>query len=227
MRKTLTTILIITTLIITSSQSEAQLSHEDAKTVWQKIEKATELHLPFEVKEEKTPNAWVRNGNSVTVTTGLLKILDTKSELYCVLAHEAGHAKLDHHEQTATRATGLSLLSFILGRMVDSDIGEVAANVGAQLAYSGWSREQEIEADDYAVTLAHNQKENPVGMYTALQKLSKINKTEPSGFNSHPPDERRLLHVRNKIIELNPKAKIPNQTQTINQNQTNQTNQTK
>ena len=46
-------------------------------------------------------------------------------------------------------------------------------------------------------------------MYNAIKKLSSVNKTQPSGFNSHPPDDRRMLHIRNKILELDPKAKFP------------------
>ncbi|MCR5335001.1 MAG: M48 family metalloprotease, partial [Synergistes sp.] len=85
----------------------------------------------------------------------------------------------------------------------------VGANIGANLAYSGWSREQEIEADDFAVLLAVQDGEDPVGMYKAISRLAKVNKTEPSGFNSHPPDDRRLLHIKNKILELKPDAKFP------------------
>lgn len=34
-------------------------------------------------------------------------------------------------------------------------------------------------------------------------------RTQPSGFNSHPPDERRLLHIRNEILRVKPNAKFP------------------
>lgn len=191
--------------------SEAKLSAEDAKAVWTRVAKATELtSLPFSVKEEKIPNAWVANGNSVTVTTGLLEILDTQAELYGVLAHEAGHAKLDHHGSTVKRGVGLSVAATLLGKLLGGGIAETAAGVGANLAYSGWSREQEVEADDYSVRLAHRMGEDPVGLYSALLKLSKIgNRPQPSGFNSHPPDERRLLHLRNEILRLDPNAKFP------------------
>ena len=198
-------------LLLIPGLSEARLSPEEAKVVWSRVAKATELtDLPFNIKQETVPNAWVTNGSSVTVTTGLLELLDTQSELYGVLSHEAGHAKLDHYENTVKRGVGLSVAATLFGQLFGGGIAETAAGVGANLAYAGWSREQEVEADDYSVHLAHKMGEDPVGLYSALLKLSKNGKrAEPSGFNSHPPDERRLLHLRNEILKLNPKAKFP------------------
>ncbi len=202
---------VLVLLLFIPGISEAKLSADVAKTVWYRVANATELTgLPFSVKQEKTPNAWVANGNSVTVTTGLLELLDTQAELYGVLAHEAGHAKLGHYDDTVKRGVGLSIAATLFGKLFGGGIADTAAGVGANLAYAGWSREQEVEADDYSVHLAHKMGEDPVGLYSALLKLSKSgNRGEPSGFNSHPPDERRLLHLRNEILSLNPKAKFP------------------
>lgn len=197
--------------IFAAFPAEAKLSHETAKNVWSRVAKATDLTgIPFTIKEDKVPNAWVTNGKSVTVTTALLDLLDTEAELYCVFAHEAGHAKLGHYEKTVKRAAGLSVAASLLSRMLGGDMGDTAVNIGANLAYAGWSREQEVEADDYAVRLAHKNGEDPVGLYSAMLKLSKSGgKLQPSGFNSHPPDDRRLLHIKNEILKLNPNAKFP------------------
>ncbi|MDO4988591.1 MAG: M48 family metallopeptidase [Synergistes sp.] len=191
--------------------AEAALSAETAEKVWLEVAEPTELKdLPFSVKSEDQPNAWVSNNESVTVTTGLLKILDTEDELYAVFAHEAGHIKLNHINKSTSRNSGLSLISVILGSIFrESKLVGTAVNVGANLVSSGWSREQEIEADDYSVELASRHGRNPVGMYSAIDKMSKINKTEPSGFNSHPPDDRRMKHIKDKILSIDPNAKFP------------------
>lgn len=193
------------------ASAEAKLTHEDARQVWDEIAKVTELtKLPFSIKEEKVPNAWVTNGESVTVTTGLLNLLSTSDELYGVLAHEAGHAKLNHYNSTVSKNVGLSIGAAILGNLLGGGLGSTAVNVGANLAAAGFSREQEVAADDYSVKLAHDNGRDPVGMYSAMQRISAYGgKLEPSGFNSHPPDERRLLHIKNEILKYNPNAKIP------------------
>lgn len=196
---------------IFGAQAEAKLSHDDAREVWGKVAAATELSkLPFDVREEKVPNAWVTNGSSVTVTTGLLNMLDTKDELYGVLAHEAGHVKLNHYKSTVNKNVGLTVGAAVLGNLLGGGLGSTAANVGANLAAAGFSREQEVAADDYAVKLAYSNGEKPVGLYSAMQKLSAYGgKLEPSGFNSHPPDDRRLLHIKNEIVKYDPNAKFP------------------
>jgi len=217
LKKTKKLFLFCALVVLFALPAEAKLSEQDAIDVWGRVAKATELtKIPFTIKsDDKTPNAWVTNGQSVTVTTGLLNLLDKQSELYGVLAHESGHAKLGHHEKTVTKATGLSLASMLLERLFGSSLGgavaSTAVNVGANLAYAGWSREQEVEADDYAVRLAHENGEDIVGLYSAMQKLAANgNRTDPSGFNTHPPDERRLLHIKNEILKIDPNAKIPN-----------------
>lgn len=194
-----------------SLSAEAKLTNQDAHDVWNKVAKATDLtSLPFDIKQEKVPNAWVTNGQSVTVTTGLLNLLETKSELYGVFAHEAGHAKLNHHGNTVSKRTGLAIGAAILSNVLGSGIADVAVGVGSNLAAAGWSREQEVAADDYAVKLAHENKEDIVGLYSAMQRLSTYGgKLEPSGFNSHPPDDRRLLHIKNEILKYDPAAVFP------------------
>lgn len=213
MRKIKITALLaaLTASFFFGATAEAELSHDTAREVWDKVAKATDLTgLPYDIKEEKAPNAWVTNGKSVTVTTGLLKLLDTGAELYGVLAHEAGHAKLKHYENTVGRQTGLSLLTTVLGRAAGGGLGGVAVGVGANLASAGWSREQEVAADDYSVKLAHENGEDPVGLYSAMLRLSSYgDKLEPSGFNSHPPDDRRLLHIKNEVLKYNPDAVFP------------------
>ena len=113
LKKTKKLFLFCAFAVLFALPAEAKLSEQDAIDVWDRVAKATELtKIPFTIKsDDKTPNAWVTNGQSVTVTTGLLNLLDKQSELYGVLAHESGHAKLGHHEKTVTKATGLSLAS--------------------------------------------------------------------------------------------------------------------
>ena len=202
---------VIFTALIFPVHADAKLTASDANKTWSRVAEITDLKgIPFNVKNDETPNAWVTNGKSVTVTTGLLEMLDKESELFCVLAHEAGHSKLGHYENTVKHGVGLSVAATILGRVLGGGLAETAAGVGANLAYAGWSREQEVEADDYSVRLAHKAGEDPVGLYSAILKISKKGfSNQPSGFNSHPPDERRLLHIKNEILAIEPSAKFP------------------
>jgi putative metalloprotease len=166
--------------------------------------------LPLSIKEDKSPNAWVTAGKSVTVTTGLMELLESRAEIFGVLAHEAGHAKLGHYEKRVGNAAGIGLATAVLGHVIgDSTLANVALGIGSNLATAGFSREQEVAADDFSIDLAFSGNFDPSGLYTALQRISIFGgETTPSGFNSHPPDERRLKHIKERILSKNPDAVI-------------------
>ena len=198
-------------VMMTGAAAHAAITESMVREEWRKVSRAAGMNeLPLSIKEDNVPNAWVTAGESVTVTTGLMKLLQRREEMFGVLSHEAGHAKLGHYEGKVKNVVGISLAAALLGKLVgDSTIAQTVVETGASLAVAGYSREQEVEADDFAVDLAFIAGEDPTGLYTALQKLSSYGKTSPSGFNSHPPDERRLLHLKNRILEKDPKAIIP------------------
>ena len=203
--------LFIALLLIVGS-AHAALSPQKANLAWERISKAAGLKTdPITIEDKKEPNAWVRfsgDSYSVHVTTGLLKILDTEDQIAGILAHETGHIKLNHYGSTVGRNL---LWSLLYKSLKGNQSNELLAGLGITLAESGFSREQEVEADDYAVRLAHENGEDIVGLYSAMQKLAANgNRTDPSGFNTHPPDERRLLHIKNEILKIDPNAKIPN-----------------
>lgn len=195
-----------------SSLAGASIKPAQVERLWAKVaETANMERLPLEIKDDKSPNAWVTSGKSVTVTTGLMKLLQSDDEMFGVLAHEAGHAKLGHYQKRANTSLGIGLLAAILDKKLGGGaIAGAAVNAGANLASAGFSREQEVAADDFAVDLSFKAGVNPAGIHTALERIMLLGgKTEPSGFNSHPPDERRLKHIRERIHARDAGAVIP------------------
>jgi putative metalloprotease len=56
-----------------------------------------------------------------------------------------------------------------------------------------------VEADDYGMDLAVKAGYSPWGLYSAIKSFKDRGfKTEPKGFNSHPPTDRRLKHLRDR-----------------------------
>ncbi|MDR3333080.1 MAG: M48 family metalloprotease [Synergistaceae bacterium] len=190
----------------------AAISEKDVRQAWLDVSKVAEMEpLPLSIEKNESPNAWVTSGKSVTVTTGLMDLLESGEEIFGVLAHEEGHAKLRHYESRAGNAAGVGLAAVLLGRALGGKtLGNAAVELGANLATAGYSREQEVAADDFATDLAFKGGHDPTGLYTALQRISLFGgKTEPSGFNSHPPDDRRLKRIHDRIVEKKPDAVFP------------------
>lgn len=204
-------VVVALALSLLPAGAEADISERAVRAAWRDVSRIAEMdELPLEIKEDKVPNAWVTAGKSVTVTTGLMTLLQRQEEMFGVLSHEAGHAKLKHYEKRVSNAAGIGLLAAILGSALDSSLGDVAVGVGATLATAGFSREQEVAADDFAVDLAFKGGKDPTGIYTALERLANFGgASQPSGFNSHPPDERRLRHVKERILATAPNTAFP------------------
>ena len=203
--------LALLALLLFQIPAEAEISEEQVRHAWREVTRIAEMdELPLDVKDEKAPNAWVTAGKSVTVTTGLMKLLEREEEMFGVLMHEAGHAKLGHYESRVKNSVGIGLLALVLSEALDSTLGDIAAGVGAGLATAGFSREQEVAADDFATDLAFKGEKDPTGLHTALERMALAGgKTQPSGFNSHPPDDRRLQRIKNRILERDPDAVFP------------------
>ncbi|HPD98112.1 MAG TPA: M48 family metallopeptidase [Synergistales bacterium] len=192
--------LIALVVSLAASPVFAALSPESVTPIWANLTRTAGLTDagPVNIENKKEPNAWVSfsaNKYSVHATTGLLETLKDEHELAGVLAHEIGHIKLGHYNESINRSLLWLLLYKALGEKKVGGVDVLGA--GIVLAEAGFSREQEIEADDYGVHLAAKAGYDPWGLYNAFNSMKKAGyKTSPSGFNSHPPTERRMIHVK-------------------------------
>lgn len=203
------TILLVLFLLLTARATiaEGAINEATVNRAWKHISAQAGMeHKPVNFEDKKEPNAWVKfsPGNySVNVTIGLMQILDHEDEIAGILAHEAGHVQLGHYNS----AMGRSLLWGLLSRAFEGNAArEVAGEVGIALAESGFSREQEVEADDYGIRISAAAGYSPWGLVRAMEKMKAAGyKTSPNGFNSHPPTERRLLRLRNNASIIEPR----------------------
>ena len=197
-------------VFLLSSSAYANISNDVVESAWRRIAKADGFkEVPINYEENASPNAWVRfksqKDYSVHVTTGLMKILNSEEEIAGVLGHEIGHVRLGHYNKGTNRAVGWAIAGNLLGRIGGwgGVAAQAAGKIGMNLAESGFSRGQEVEADDYGTELLKKAGYDPYGLYNAMKAFAD-NKfvTQPDGFNSHPPTERRLTHLKEKAKEV-------------------------
>ena len=193
-------LVLILVIAVTSKPALSRLMESDVDKVWQRVASTAGLeHFPkVQIEDKKEPNAWVSfslDKYSVHVTSRMLNLLETDDQLAGILCHETGHIKLGHYKETM----GRNLLWILLYKAIGNNgtAGD-ALGLGLSLAESGFSREQEVEADDYGIRLAAKAGYDPWGLVQSLEIMKKAGfETTPNGFNSHPPTDRRLIHVRN------------------------------
>ena len=197
---------ILITFVFLWSPALGAVSPKQAQKVWDRLSTVSGLggSKTLVVEDKEEPNAWVSfrgSDYSIHVTKGLLNIMDQDDEIAGIFAHEIGHIKLGHYRETVSRNLIWYLLYRAFGK--DDKTASTILRLGLALAESGFSREMEVEADDFGVQLAHKAGYNPWGLYNALLRMKEAGySTTPNGFNSHPPTERRLEHIRNTTISI-------------------------
>ena len=172
--------------------------------IWDRLSRASRFDAFIMYDPSEEINAYIakvdRDSFLVVIQLGLLRILKTENEVAGVLAHEIGHGVKRHIDKMQGRTLGIQIGANILNSLLGGGVAkELAVGIGASLAVNGYSREQEVEADNQGVEYATKAGFSPWGLYKSIESMAKAGLvTPPSGFNSHPPTERRMTNLKNQ-----------------------------
>ena len=125
----------------------------------------TGIRYSFVAVQTPTVNAFAIPGGRIVVTTGLLEFVQTKAELAAVIGHEMSHVDLRHCIERYQYALRLQKAGF------ERTPAAVLLDVNRMLIASGYSKYQEIEADEQGVRLAIQAGYDPDGGPTAMARL--------------------------------------------------------
>jgi predicted Zn-dependent protease len=171
----------------------------------------------FAVIEDKALQAFALPGGYVYISTGLLKALDTQSQLAGVLAHEIGHIVAGHGVKQVQDGLEFNALSTLVqgGASKESTLVVVNAAIAAVLA--GYSKNMEAEADTYGAMYMARTGLNPEGMAQAMDKIAKLS-DGGDGFwenldKKHEPAAKRAAGVRGQIKDKGLDAGLPSDPQ--------------
>lgn len=161
-----------------------------------------ELEFKLSVVKDDTVNAFALPGGYVFVHTGLLNFARTDGEIAGVLSHEIAHIDRRHSMQAVGRAIGLSLLLQLVMSNKDTDSREQIRKIGGvaiNLTQLGYSRENEYEADRFAVTFmtqAGFQKQDLANFFRRLETQSSGSGPDYLQFlSTHPPTGERIKRI--------------------------------
>lgn len=158
------------------------------------------------VAEKRTVNAYVSPDHEIIVTKGTLDTFSDK-ELWCILAHEIAHLKLNHINKQNILSGAMSMGFMVAGQFIPGvGLLNALANPVVSKAYS---REQEIEADLKAVSALehfHIQKEDYVKFLEHLAEISKKEGQKDSFglFSSHPTFKARIKAIKEMAADKEP-----------------------
>jgi predicted Zn-dependent protease len=159
-------------------------------------------------------NGFSTSGGHIFITRGLLNCAGSEDALAAVIAHELAHIQLQHSISSIKNSRFTGALQQVAGiaaeaagldeltQIFDDSIRE-AVNT---MIDSGYSREQEYEADAAALSLLAAAGYTPssiVGMLESLKTNSANKQAYPSlgkvGTSTHPSPESRLAEVNKNL----------------------------
>ncbi len=112
-------------------------------------------------------NAFALPGGIMVVTDEMVTLSKNDNEIIAVLAHELGHVKQRH----AFRQSLQGVLSGLILAAVTGDVSSVGSGLPAALMQMRYSREHELEADDFALSALQKACLPPRAFADILQRL--------------------------------------------------------
>lgn len=153
--------------------------------------------VTLEFRRLGAPNAFALPGRTIVVTDEMVDFVHDDNELMAVLAHEVGHLNGRHAMRMVLQQSGIAVLvTALAGDAVGMTI--LAVLVPATLLNARYSREFELEADDYALALLARHDRSPQSFVDVLRRFSQDKRTADANdpvlryLSSHPDLEERI-----------------------------------
>lgn len=144
------------------------------------------------------PNAFALPDGTLVVTDELIELAGDDERVMAVLMHELGHVERRHGMRMLLQGSVVALfMTWYAG-----DVSSVIAMAPTALIQSGYSRDMEREADDYAAAALRAQGRSPALLADMLQRLSESadrgRKDGGGWLDSHPDSAQRIERLRDR-----------------------------
>jgi len=163
------------------------------------------LPYSFAVVQSDQPNALALPGGFVFVSTGLLKMLKSESELACILGHEICHVAQKHGIEIVERDQKISsLVDF--GAVLDEDVAEYRDFIDltyTKLTTEGYDRRYEGKADKAGTKYAFRAGYHPEGLMPFLKASAESDRPLAfEVFKTHPDPRARIRDLKEVLRDL-------------------------
>jgi MAF protein len=164
-----------------------------------------EISYHFFVLDEDDINAVSLPGGYVYIFKGLIEKVSNDDELAGVIAHEVGHIVARHSIKRLQAMQGYSILRILVAAAPSSGEVGAAADTAFTELLLGYSREDELLADQLGARYLARAGYDPQAMITFLKKLQEVTKRAPlqpkSYFKTHPYVPDRVRAVKGELGE--------------------------
>lgn len=163
------------------------------------------------ILDSKELNAFATSGGHIFFTRGLIGVAKSEDALAGVIAHEIAHIQLKHSIKAirssritqALLVTGSSSLGVATGMDVNqlTDVfNESVGDIVQTMVNSGYSKTQEYDADNTALSLMASAKYDPQGLVDMLKELKAVQSKTSGGLNkTHPSPDQRISNAEKSV----------------------------
>ncbi|HOJ63450.1 MAG TPA: M48 family metalloprotease [Spirochaetota bacterium] len=173
-----------------------------------------EIEYFFAILNSESINAYALPGGYILISIGTLKNVNSEAELLGIIAHELGHINKKHilkNVKIEVRPNFFEILArFLAGprNVVTVAINQISNKIEETLFIKGLDKDDEYEADSYAVNLL---KLWNIEQKSYVEFLKRLNNNEDTKkmqelYATHPDFNSRIDKL-NQIIDNNSKSK--------------------
>ena len=164
-----------------------------------------EIDYYFKVIDDEEVNTFALPGGIVYVNSGLIERVANDDELACVLAHEVGHIVAKHSIKKLQAMMGYNFLRILMAQAPDSGKLVTGTDIAFTQIIAGYSREDELLADQLGARYARRAGFNPEAMISFLETLQEVTRRKParpkSYIRTHPYVPDRIRVVKQELGE--------------------------
>jgi predicted Zn-dependent protease len=158
----------------------------------------------FNVVAAADLNAFALPGGFIYITRALVESCHlNRDELAFVMAHEMVHVVLKHPLKRILSNFSFKVIENML--RARGTAGQIAKQTLSSILRNGYSRENELEADLYAVKIMVSAGFDAKGAISLLQHLQPGKEQNPEIFNyfsSHPPLNERIEKIQGAGVKI-------------------------
>lgn len=157
----------------------------------------------FKAIDDKEINALSLPGGFVYVNKGLIDRVSNDDELAAVLGHEVGHIVARHSIKKLQAALGYNLAQILTIPVPNAGPARETASLAFMQLYLGYSREDELLADQLGARYTKLAGYNPQAMISFLKKLQEAGRRQPlqpkNYLKTHPYAPDRITAVKQEL----------------------------
>jgi predicted Zn-dependent protease len=154
--------------------------------------------FPWQIRiihNDTTLNAFAAPGGYMYFYTGIIHFLDNEAQFAGVMAHEMAHCDRRHSTDNLTKQYGISIMLAMLLGNEPGQLAQIAAGLASGLSSLAFSRQNEYEADEYAVRYLVKTDYDARGLSGFFEKMEG-RPTPPVFLSTHPSPEDRLEQIQ-------------------------------